>query len=131
MNTTRTAELELLEIGRDKVKDAEQDGRYKRRGSILESIFEQVKDPYLEKMRKELHRWVVSGLENVPDEGTTPTKKQRNAMAEAQINIERIEALIQQYVQSPAVRDSIIKKMHKHDPTYAESIVVKQKRRSS
>jgi len=128
--TTRTSELELLELARDKVGNSGEDSKFNRRSSILESIWEQTKDPTLEKMRKELQRWVIYGLDNAPEEEMEPTKEQRMAMATAQINIERIEKLVQSYVQSPGIRDKLISKMHMHDPDYAESLVVKHKRRS-
>jgi len=129
MKTTREAELELLELARDEADNIGSEGKTNRRNSILESVFEQTKDPTIEKMRNELARWVRYGLRHVPEEDEAPTDKQKRALAEAQINIDRIEKDIHRYIESPGVRDSIIKKMHRHDPIYAESIVIKQKRR--
>lgn len=130
MKTTREAELELLEIARDKSRSLGHETKENRRASILESVYEQTKDPHLEKMRLELQKWIIFGLEHSPDEGVEPTKDQRMAMAKAEFMIQEIEKKVQKYIQSPGIQEQIVRKMSQHDPDYAEAIVVKQKRRS-
>lgn len=128
MKTTREAELELLEIARDRAKKTGLNPRFKRRSAILERVYAQVKDSVLEKLRNELHHWIRLGLLNSPEKGMPPTRKQMEIMAQAEQNIERIEKAIKRYASNPGIQQQIVKKMYKHDPLYAQSIAIKQRR---
>lgn len=126
MKTTRDADLELLELARDK---EERDGMRNRQNAILESVWLQAKDSTLEKIREELAYWINYGMTNSPDEGVQPTQEQIQAMGEAEMNIERLEKVAQEYARSPGFQQAMLKRMSNHDPVRAQVIAQKQKRR--
>jgi hypothetical protein len=128
MDNTRESDLELLELARDK---ADTEGREDRRNAVLEGVWQQSKDPKLTQIRNELAKWINFGLEHVPTDGMPPTYEQSKAMAEAEMNIERLEKVAQAYVRSPGFQTEMLKRMAKHDSIITDSIVTKQKRRFS
>lgn len=116
MNTRKT-DLEILEAGRD-----QSDSARIHRTSLIQSVYEQSKDTTLEAMRLELQNWIIKGLEAVP-EGDTPTLRQKMAMAEAEINIERMEKAIKQYTSSEAFQRNIASKVAKISQKEAEIVL--------
>lgn len=128
MNTTRSADLELLELARD---GADSEQRLDRRNAILESVYQQTKDSTLEKIRTELAKWINFGLANVPEEGVPPTPKQIQAMGKAEQKIQELERKAQAYVKTPGFQNELLKRMARHDKTAVDSIINQQKRRVS
>jgi len=126
MDTTRNSDLELLELARDK---DDREPMKARKDAILESVWLQAKDPTLSKIRDELTKWLNYGFEHIPDEGMDPTPKQTQAMAEAEMNIQRLEKIAQDYVRTPGFQQQMLERMSRHDPQRAESIAVKNKKK--
>lgn len=111
---TRNHDLAILESARDASDSARE-----HRTSLIESVYEQSKDPILEKMRLNLQHWIIKGLEAVP-EGEFPTIRQKMDMAEAEINIERLEKQIKEYTSSEEFQVKIASKIAKTSETEAE-----------
>lgn len=88
---TRTADLDLLTL---KAEENEKGDEHIK--AIREQVYEQSKDAYLEKKRNELTEWIQRGL--YAYSSSSPHKTQQ--MAEAEMNIDRIEREIKMYTGS-------------------------------
>lgn len=118
---TRNTDLAALETQRDIAVDRE---HYQ---ALLESVYEQSKDAFLERKRLELIEWLKKGFAAVPEEGT-PTTAQRQIMAEAEMNTERIEKEIKAYTATPEYQARLAAKIAKISSKEADLVMVKQKK---
>lgn len=107
---TRTHDLDRLDESRFTAQTEE--GEIRRKAT-LENVYEQSKDPYLERMRRELTKWVRKGLSCVPYNDAIPTLQQKMCMAEAEYHIQEIEKLIKKYASSDTFKKNIAQKVSK------------------
>lgn len=119
---TRQKDLELLEEGRDLAIDRE------HRQALLDSIYEQAKDSYLEGMRRELTNWLKRGFAAVPEEGQHPTVFQKAEMAQAEYQVQEIEGAIKRYTATPEYQAKLAQAIAKSSKKEADLLMVKQRK---
>lgn len=118
MKTTRSKDLDFLTL---KMEESQDETHAK---SVREQIYEQSKDFYLEKKRKELEEWIIKGLYAFKSD--SPRKKQQ--MAEAELNIDRIEREIKLYSSSAAFQQTLARAAGRISRMEADTFVVKSKK---
>jgi hypothetical protein len=123
MKTTRDDDLDILTTHANAGKT---DSVHVR--SVREQVYEQSKDLYLESKRKELERWIVSGLEAYSGSNGVPSLKDRENMAVAEMNIDRIEREIKLYSGSDAFQETLARAASRIANREADLFVVKQKK---
>lgn len=90
--------------------------------TIRDQIYEQSKDAYLEKKRQELTDWIKRGL--FAYQSNDPKKKE--IMAQAEMNIDRIEREIKMYVGSDGFQQTLAKAAAKLSQTELEVYLAKK-----
>lgn len=118
MKTTRSQDLDFLTL---KMEESQDETHAK---AIREQIFHQSKDSYLEKKRNELTEWINRGL--YAFQSASPKKKE--IMAQAEMNIDRIEREIKLYAGSEAFQQTLAKAAAKISNLQAEVFINKRKK---
>lgn len=123
MKTTRDNDLEVLDQSRLSV---ESESGLIHRSALLDNVYEQSKDPTLERMRQQLAYWITKGLSFAPDdlEGI-PTAKQQLGMAECELHIQELEKQIKAYSSSPDFQQRLLRKIAKHSDVEAQVFIKK------
>lgn len=120
MKTTRDADLDLLSTH---INKGVADSVHVK--AVREQVYEQSKDLYLEKKRKELESWIIRGLEAYNASNGIPSAKSRELMAGCEMNIDRIEREIKLYVGSNAFQETLAKATARIASGEADLFVVK------
>lgn len=114
---TREPDLDILTTRANK---QEADSVHVR--TIRDQVYEQSKDPWLEKKRQELADWIKRGL--YAFQSTNPKKKE--IMAQSEMNIERLEREIKMYVGSNSFQEKLVKSVAKLSQTELEVFLAKK-----
>ncbi len=121
MKTTRDADLDILSTH---INKGVADSVHVK--AVREQVYEQSKDIYLERKRRELEGWIIKGLEAYNSSNGISNLKTKEMMATAEMNIDRIEREIKLYAGSTAFQETLAKAASRIANQEADLFVVKK-----
>ncbi len=118
MKSTRDQDLDFLTV---KAEESQADSHAL---AVREQVYQQSKDSYLEKKRRELSDWIIRGLYAFQ----SASKDRKQVMAESEMNIDRIEREIKLYTSGENFQRTLAKAMAKISEKQAQVFISKKEK---